>query len=249
MGLFHHKQSKDDPVANDGTNQDQFFDEYFREELRNRGRWYFEKVITENGDLFKQDLDATIANVKQELDEHVTKQVDETIGQIDQYLKAHVTRKLDEQFANYNDALKTAQEAALASVTENTAKLQQQHKALADALEHSVIEQNALLHGAFDDSKAEIAAMKDAQTNAIEALKRSTAEMDEQYKQLSATLQERVTAQQTMMLNAFESNMAAVVEHYVLGALGEQFDLKAQLPSIIKQLQANKDAMVSDLKL
>ena len=249
MGLFHHKQSKDDPVANDGTNQDQFFDEYFREELRNRGRWYFEKVITENGDLFKQDLDATIANVKQELDEHVMKQVDETIGQIDQYLKAHVTRKLDEQFANYNDALKVAQEAALASVTENTAKLQQQHKALADALQHSVAEQNALLHGAFDDSKAEVAAMKDAQTNAIEALRRSTAEMDEQYKQLSTTLQERVTAQQTMMLNAFENNMAAVVEHYVLGALGEQFDLKAQLPSIIKQLQANKDDMVSDLKL
>lgn len=30
------------------------------------------KVIAKNGDLFKQDLDATIANVKQELDEHVT---------------------------------------------------------------------------------------------------------------------------------------------------------------------------------
>ncbi len=249
MGLFQHKQHKDDPAPADGTNQDQFFDEYFREELRNRGRWYFEKVITENGDLFKQDLDATIANVKQELDEHVTKQVDETIGQIDQYLKAHVTRRLDEQFANYNDALKTAQEAAMASVTENTAKLQQQHKALADALEHSVTEQSALLHGAFDDSKAEVAAMKDTQTQAIEALRRSTAEMDEQYKQLSTTLQERVNAQQTMMLDAFENNMAAVVEHYVLGALGEQFDLKAQLPSIIKQLQTNKDAMVGDLKL
>ena len=73
--------------------------------------------------------------------------------------------------------------------------------------------------------------------------------MDEQYKQLSTTLQERINAQQTMMLDAFENNMAAVVEHYVLGALGEQFDLKAQLPSIIKQLQTNKDAMVGDLKL
>ena len=47
MGLFHHKQSKKDSGADD-ENQDQFFDEYFREELRNRGRWYFEKVITEN---------------------------------------------------------------------------------------------------------------------------------------------------------------------------------------------------------
>ena len=145
MGLFHHKQSKKDSGADD-ENQDQFFDEYFREELRNRGRWYFEKVITENGDLFKQDLDATITEVKAELDEHVTKQVDATIGQIDQYLKAHVTRKLDEQFANYNDALKAAQDAALASVTESTAKLQEQHKQLAAALERSAAEQSALLH-------------------------------------------------------------------------------------------------------
>lgn len=236
-------------MASDGTNQDQFFDEYFREELRNRGRWYFEKVITENGDLFKQDLEATIGAVKQELDEHVTGQVDETIGQIDQYLKAHVTRKLDEQFANYNDALKAAQDAALASVTESTAKLQQQHKALADALERSVTEQSSLLHNAFDENKAEIAAMKDAQEHALEALKHSAAEVDAQYKQLSATLQEQVAAQQEMLVGAFESNMAAVVEHYVLGALGDQFDLKSQLPQIIKQMEANKAAMVDDLKL
>ena len=249
MGLFHHKQQpKKDTGAGD-ENQDQFFDEYFREELRNRGRWYFEKVITENGDLFKQDLDATISEVKAELDEHVTKQVDETIGQIDQYLKAHVTRKLDEQFANYNDALKAAQDAALASVTESTKKLQEQHKALADSLEHSVTEQSSLLHGTFEQNKADIATMKDAQIHALEALKQSAAEVDAQYRQLSTTVQQQVLAQQQMLVSAFESNMAAVVEHYVLGALGDQFDLKAQLPSIIKQMEANKAAMVEDLKL
>lgn len=248
MGLFHHKQSKKDSGADDES-QDQFFDEYFREELRNRGRWYFEKVITENGDLFKQDLDATITEVKAELDEHVTKQVDATIGQIDQYLKAHVTRKLDEQFANYNDALKAAQDAALASVTESTAKLQEQHKQLAAALERSAAEQSALLHSAFDDNRAEIAAMKDAQGQALVALQHSAAEVQAQYQQISTTLQQQVAQQQQMLVGAFENNMAAVVEHYVLGALGEQFDLKAQLPSIIKQMEANKAAMVEDLKL
>ncbi len=91
--------------------------------------------------------------------------------------------------------------------------------------------------------------MKDAQNHALEALKQSAAEVDAQYQRLSTTLQQQVLAQQQMLVSAFESNMAAVVEHYVLGALGDQFDLKAQLPSIIKQMEANKAAMVEDLKL
>jgi exonuclease VII large subunit len=250
VGLFHHKQQpKIDDHTEGAASQDQFFDEYFREELRNRGRWYFEKVITENGDLFKQDLEATIANVKTELDEHVTTQVDETVKQIDEYLKAHVTRKLDEQFVQYNDALKAAQDAALLSVTESTKQLQLQHEQLKQALERSVQEQSSILHGAFEENKAEITAMKDAQSHALESLKHSAAEVEQQYKQLSTTLQQTIDAQKQMVLQAFESNMAEVVEHYVLGALGEQFDLKAQLPSIIKQMEANKAAMVEDLKL
>jgi hypothetical protein len=43
--------------------------------------------------------------------------------------------------------------------------------------------------------------------------------------------------------------MAVVVEHYLLGALGEQYDMKAQLPMIIKQMDANKKAMMDDMKL
>jgi hypothetical protein len=52
-----------------------------------------------------------------------------------------------------------------------------------------------------------------------------------------------------MLVTAFESNMAQIVEHYLLGALGDQYDLKAQLPSIIKQMEANKDVIVEDMKL
>lgn len=252
MGLFHHKQQQTSDSSNsddDAATQDQFFDEYFREELRNHGRWYFEKVITENGDLFKQDLESTITQVKTELDEHVTTQVDATVKQIDEYLKAHVMRRLDEQFVQYNEALKAAQDSALASVTASTKQLQEQHKELAEALQKSVAEQSSLLHGAFDESKSEIAAMKDAQSHALETLKQSAAEVQAQYQELSTTLTQQVASQREMILNAFESQMAEVVEHYVLSALGDQFDLKAQLPSIIKQMEENKQAMVDDLKL
>ena len=43
--------------------------------------------------------------------------------------------------------------------------------------------------------------------------------------------------------------MAAIVERYLLGALGDQYDLKAQLPAIIKQMEENKQAIADDMKL
>lgn len=251
MGLFNHKQQPkgDSLAAEDDASQEPFFDEYYREELRNHGRWYFEKLITENGGLFKQDLETTISQVKSELDEHVTTRVDETVGEIDQYLKAHVTRKLDEQFARYSDAVRVAQATALADVTESTRKLQEQHQQMTEALRKSVEEQTSILHGAFDENKADIIAMKDAQTTALHALQQSAAEVETQYKTLSTTLQETVASQKEMLINAFTEHMSEVVEHYVLESLGEQFDLKSQLPSIMKQMEANKQAMVDDLAL
>jgi len=58
-----------------------------------------------------------------------------------------------------------------------------------------------------------------------------------------------VASQEEMLVGAFQSNMAAIVEHYLLGALGDQYDLKAQLPAIIKQMDENKKAIVDDMQL
>lgn len=43
--------------------------------------------------------------------------------------------------------------------------------------------------------------------------------------------------------------MARIVENYLVAAIGEQYNLKSQLPSIIKQLEENKQAIVDDIKL
>jgi hypothetical protein len=40
-----------------------------------------------------------------------------------------------------------------------------------------------------------------------------------------------------------------VVEHYLVGALGDQYDLKTQLPSILASLEENKQTIVDDVKL
>lgn len=247
MGLFHHKQQ----TATDGdeNSQEHFFDEYFREELRNHGRWYFEKVINENGELFKKDLQETVTQVNTELKEHITSQLDAAISQINTELKDHVTKQIDEQLVARTKTMQDAQDQALKALTDSAQTLQAHHKQLSETLEKNVADQDALLHNVFEDNKSRIAAMTDAQDSALETLKHSIQALQEQYQQTAATLQKSVDDEKSLLMTAFQSNMARVIESYLLGALGDQYDLKSQLPSIIKQLEANKQAMVDDINL
>lgn len=251
MGIFQHKQSnaKKSPSDDLLPNEELFFDEYFREELRNHGRWYFEKVINENGELFRRELEQTIAQVNVELKEHVTKQLDAAISQVNVELKDHTVKQLQAQFDEYSDSLKVAQDAALASMTESAKTLQEQHNQLRTALQKNVDDQQALLHNTFDENKAQILAMNEAQDAALKWLNQSAQQLHDQYQQMTSMLQQNITDQENMLINAFQKNMATIVEHYVLGALGDSYDLKAQLPSIIKEMEKNKQAIEDDMKL
>jgi exonuclease VII large subunit len=250
MGIFQHKQDPKKQATDQLLSEEEhFFDDYFREELRNHGRWYFEKVINENGELFKRDLEETIAQVNVDLKEHVTKQLDGAIAQVNDDLKDHVTKQLEAQFSAYSDSLKTEQEAALKSMAESTKLLKEQHDQLRQALEKNVSDQQALLHTAFEENKTQLTSMREAQDAALKWLNQSAAALHDQYQNISNTLQQNVAQQQELLVSSFQSNMAAVVEHYLLGALGDQYDLKAQLPAIIKQMDENKQAIVDDMKL
>jgi hypothetical protein len=142
-----------------------------------------------------------------------------------------------------------AQEMVLQSLQTSAQASQKQSQQLNATLEKIIADQSAVLVKVFKDNEARIAATKDAQDAALQVLNASVQALGQQYQQLSATLQQSVIDEKTMLVGAFENNMAVVVEHYLLGALGEQYDMKAQLPMIIKQMDANKKAMMDDMKL
>lgn len=152
------------------------FNAEFREELRNRGRLRFEKIIDENAAFLKQDLDATTAK-------------------LNEYMQQQIMAKLDEEFGAYAKAMHEAQTLALSSLQKTAEEIETQRQALAEAL------------------KADVAEREEA------------------------------------LLRVYEENMAKIVEHYVLQALGNQFDLKSQLPYIIKEMEANKKAIMEDMRL
>ncbi len=252
MGLFTGKQKPKTTSSNDGSvpdDQANFFDEVFREELRNHGRWYFEKVINENGELFKEDLDATITQINVELKEHITTQLDAAIRQMNIELKEHVTSQLDQQLVEHEKAMKQAQDTALQSITSSAQALQEQHRQLSVDIQNNMSAQDAALKDAFQETMARVVTMKDAQGLALQSLNRSAQALQTQYQSLSKTLQENTAKQEAMLVETFKGNMALIIEHYLLTALGDQYDLKAQLPSIIEQLEASKDEIVDDMKL
>lgn len=247
MGLFANKKKSTGYDA--AVIEQRFMDENFREELRNHARLYFDKVIDENGKLFKADLDETIAQLNAGVKEHVTQQIDSSIAEIKTELKGHVTSQLDEQFSKHARAMEEAQNAAIQAMTQSAQTIQKQHEELAAALQKSLSDQETALSGVFEDSKAQITKMKDTQALTLQWLAQSVQALQNQHEQLEQMIQQNVVEQEDRILSLFEQNMAAIVEHYLLDALGDQYDLKAQLPSIIKQMEANKQAMVDDMKL
>lgn len=150
------------------------FNDEFREELRNRGRLHFEKIIGENAMFLQQDLRLTTS-------------------QLNEYMKTEITKKLKEEFDKYEQSI------------------------------------------------------MDAKQLAIDAIEKTNAAVDEQRKQLGEELQKEVREQKLHLIKHFEENMADVINHYVLSAIGNQIDLTDQLEYILAELEANKAAIVEDI--
>lgn len=151
------------------------FNDEFREELRNRGRLHFEKIIGENAMFLQQDLRLTTS-------------------QLNDYMKQEITRTLQEEFSKYERSITDAKQLAIDSITKTQEAIEQQRQILGEQLE------------------------------------------------------KQVSAEKQRLVAGFEKNMADIVNHYVLAAVGNQIDLNEQLEYIIGELQANKDAIVEDIK-
>lgn len=151
------------------------FNEEFREELRNRGRLHFEKVIGENAMFLQQDLR-------------------ETTAQLNDYMRTELTKTLQDEFKKYEQSITDAKQIALGSIEKTITTIEQQRQ----FLEQQLVAQ--------------------AQANKERAIKQ------------------------------FEKDLATIVNHYVIQAIGNQIDLTDQLDFIVTELENNKQAILEDIK-
>jgi hypothetical protein len=151
------------------------FNNEFREELRNRGRLHFEKIIGENAMFLQQDLR-------------------ETTAQLNDYMRAELTKTLQEEFKNYEQSIADAKQIALGSIEKTITTIEQQRQFL------------------------------------------------------EQQLQVQSRSNKDRMIKQFEEDMASIVNHYVVKAIGSQIDLSDQLEYILAELEANKQAIIEDIR-
>src|SRR6185437_4351668 len=93
------------------------FNTEFREELRNRGRLHFEKIIGENAMFLQQDLRLTTS-------------------QLNEYMKAEITRKLKEEFDKYEQSIMDAKQLAIDSIEKTNKAIEDQRTELSAQVQH-----------------------------------------------------------------------------------------------------------------
>jgi FtsZ-interacting cell division protein ZipA len=156
-------------------NVEHIFDDDFREELRNRGRLHFEKIIGENAMFLQQDLRLTTS-------------------QLNDYMKDEIKKVLQEEFSKYEESISTAKDLALDTIQKTQSAIEQQR---------TVME-----------------------------------------KQMS----DEVIAEKARIIAHFEKDMADIINHYILLAIGDEIDLTNQLDYIFQYLEDNKAELIEDIK-
>lgn len=104
-----------------GAEQDveHIFNAEFREELRNRGRLHFEKILGENAMFLQQDLRLTTS-------------------QLNDYMKEEISKDLKNSFDNYQNAISDAKQLAIESIQKTKEVIDTQRQELAGQMEKEV---------------------------------------------------------------------------------------------------------------
>lgn len=113
------------------------FNEEFREELRNRGRLHFEKILGENAMFLQQDLRLTTS-------------------QLNDYMKEEISKELKEAFTNYESAIGDAKQLAVESIEKTKAAIDEQRQQMGDQLEKEIAEEKARRIKLFEENMAQV---------------------------------------------------------------------------------------------
>jgi hypothetical protein len=87
----------------------------------------------------------------------------------------------------------------------------------------------------------------DAKQLAIDSIQKTNQAIEQQRAMLSQQIQEELENERINLVRQFEQNMAEIVNHYVMVAIGDQIDLTDQLEYILSELEANKQAIIEDI--
>jgi hypothetical protein len=123
----------------DAAEQDveHIFNNEFREELRNRGRLHFEKIIGENAMFLQQDLRLTTS-------------------QLNEYMKAEITRKLQDEFKKYEESITDAKQLAIDSIQKTNAAIDEQRQLMGTQVQKEIAIEKQQMMARFEKNMTSI---------------------------------------------------------------------------------------------
>jgi hypothetical protein len=113
------------------------FNDTFREELRNRGRLHFEKIIGENAMFLQQDLRLTTS-------------------QLNEFMKTEITRTLKDEFSKYEQSIADAKQLAIDSIGKTQEAIEDQRKALGEQMQKQFGAMQEQMVARFEEHMADI---------------------------------------------------------------------------------------------
>lgn len=113
------------------------FNEEFREELRNRGRLHFEKIIGENAMFLQQDLRLTTS-------------------QLNEFMKSEITTKLKEEFAKYEQSISDAKEMAVEAIQKTNQALDEQRQVMSTQTQAEILAEKEQTIKRFESNMGDI---------------------------------------------------------------------------------------------
>lgn len=113
------------------------FNDDFREELRNRGRLHFEKIIGENAMFLQQDLRLTTS-------------------QLNEYMKTEIASKLKEEFRKYEESINDAKQLAVESIQKTNAAIDEQRALLGQEVHKEIMAEKKQLVHRFEQNMTDI---------------------------------------------------------------------------------------------
>lgn len=146
-------------------------------------------------------------------------------------------------------AVQSEQTRVLEQLKETEAMTRRQAEQLTQALRQTVSSQATRLNAVYQENLDQVKKTRESQDATLDSLKKTTEALEEQYQQLRELLESSVAKQKEMVTQTINDNMAQIIEHYLMGALGEQSNVRSQLPAILEYLEENKEAMVEDMRL
>ena len=88
----------------------------------------------------------------------------------------------------------------------------------------------------------------DAKQIALDSIEKTVTTIEQQRQLMETQMQTQAQAQRNQIIARFEAQMAAVINHYLMQAIGNQIDLTDQLEFILTELENNKIAIIEDIK-